>query len=415
MNSIDTTISLAEITRHYFSVRTHSCDICRPLAIEDYVVQPVAAVSPPKWHLAHTTWFFEELILRHHLPGYQRFDERFSELFNSYYKAAGKHWLQGERGQLSRPTVEQVYAYRAHVDAAMQALLHSGQCNAEVQSLLEIGLHHEQQHQELLYMDIKFILGANPLCPTYSDTPLPRATALPEQWLSWPEGVYEIGHHGNSYCFDNEMPRHKTYLHAYAIRNTLVTNGEYLEFIDAGGYSDPRHWLSMGWDWLQANAVQHPLYWHQAGGEQWYEFTLHGGVPLDMHAPVAHISYFEANAYAKWRGLRLPTEQELELYLVSADRQPEQDAGIYHPLHGDRAAGQLWCWTQSQYTPYPGFESYEGMLEEYNGKFMCNQFVLRGGCVVTPAGHSRPTYRNFYTPEQQWMFSGIRLAQEASF
>ena len=396
---------------HYVSVRNYSLLICEKLAVEDFAVQPTAEVSPPKWHLGHTSWFFEELILRKNQPNYCRFDDSFPQLFNSYYKSAGKHWLQAERGHLSRPTVAQISEYRSHVDQAMIRLIDRYNFDEATLALLDIGLQHEQQHQELLLMDIKFILGANPLRPVYTDSPLPLSPLVTTKWCSFDEGIYDIGAEDDGFQFDNETPRHKTYIHAFAISDALVTNGEFLEFINDGGYQQAKLWLSMGWDWLHENHKKHPLYWYQKD-KQWFEFTLHGPQPLDMNAPVAHISYYEANAYAMWRGCRLPTEQEFELYLRQVDRSNAENNTVCHPHNANMSAGQLWCWTQSHYSPYPGYQPYQGMLEEYNGKFMCNQFVLRGGCVATPPGHYRPTYRNFYQPHQQWMFSGIRLAKD---
>lgn len=397
----------------YKAVREQSIDLCQPLEIEDFVVQPSADVSPPKWHLAHTTWFFEELIL---VPGknYQRYSEDYPLLFNSYYKSAGSHWLQSERGQLSRPTVREVFAYRGHVDDVIEDLLLTETANEETLRILEIGLHHEQQHQELLLMDIKFILGVNPQGPVYFQASLPASAPPNESWLALPTGVNEIGHIGESFAFDNESPRHSTFISPTEISSSLVSNAQYLEFINAGGYREPQHWLSMGWDWLQSSGVEHPLYWHNAGG-QWQEYTLHGSVALQPDAPVAHISYFEAQAYASWRNARLPTEQELEIFLcLSAQANhaaTETPNKTFHATDCNQPDGQLWCWTSSAYAAYPGYTPYAGMLGEYNGKFMCNQLVLRGGCIGTPKSHYRSSYRNFYLPQQRWMFSGLRLAR----
>lgn len=394
----------------YQAVRKHSEDLCSPLEIEDYVVQPVAEVSPLKWHLAHTTWFFEELLLRPNVPNYQRFNEQFPVLFNSYYKAAGDHWIQGERGQLSRPTVKEIYAYRQYVDEHMQGLLAQGDLSAEAAALLELGFHHEQQHQELLLMDIKYILGVNPLLPAYTTADLPKAQAVEHTWHTLQEGVAEFGHEGASFAYDNELPRHKQYLAGARIRKNLVSNGEYLDFIQSKDYHNPKLWLSLGWDWKNSQKVEHPLYWMNRDG--WQEFTLHGLQALDLHAPVTHISYFEADAFAAWAGARLPTEFEAEVYL-SAEAMPQRESeSALHALNTDKAHEQLWCWTNSHYSPYPGFKPFAGMVEEYNGKFMCGQFVLRGGCFATPLNHYRPTYRNFFLPEQRWMFSGIRIATD---
>lgn len=403
-----------ELIQIYKSTRRGTTDICAPLEIEDYVTQPISEVSPPKWHLGHTTWFFEELLLVAFLPGYVRYNDGYRLLFNSYYKSAGKHWIQGERGNLSRPTVAEVLAYRDHVDEKLIKLIESGSNNPEIGSLIEIGLHHEQQHQELLFMDIKSILGANPLHPEYVNAPLIRASAVTDKWQSIDEGIYEVGYQGRGFAYDNEVPTHKTYLESFKLCECSVTNREYLEFMQDGGYSSPGLWLSLGWDWVVENNVKCPLYWQQIDNE-WHEFTLHGQGPLDGNTPVTHISYFEADAYARWKGLRLPTEQELEVYLKqSADENIESRSNMFHPVRADVSVGQVWYWSRSHYSPYPRYQAYQGVLEEYNGKFMCNQFVLKGGCAVTPAGHYRHTYRNFYQPHQRWMFSGIRLARDVS-
>lgn len=397
----------------YQSVRKDSGDICQPLAIEDHAVQPCAEVSPPKWHLGHTTWFFEELILVRFMPEYRRYNEQYRLLFNSYYKSAGEHMLQGERGNLSRPAVTEVMAYRAHVDHYMALLLQSGIYEPEMEELLEIGLHHEQQHQELLYMDIKYILAVNTLPVIYSESALPKA-AMPsnqQQWQDFEEGVYQLGHSGEGFAYDNESPRHKTYVYPFSIATNTVTNGEFLQFINDEGYGKPRYWLSMGWDWVTAEQIKRPLYWLQEDNT-WYEFTLHGRQALDLNAPVTHISYFEADAFASWKGCRLPTEQEFEIFLQQGEFEQGLIMQRYHPNDIRENVGQVWCWTRSQYNAYPGFEPYKGLLEEYNGKFMCNQFVLKGGCVATPAGHYRHTYRNFYQAHQRWMFSGIRLSKD---
>ncbi|NQY65386.1 MAG: ergothioneine biosynthesis protein EgtB [Alteromonadaceae bacterium] len=397
----------------YKAVRNYTTEICSRLEIEDHVMQPTAEVSPPKWHLGHTTWFFEELILVRFLSGFERFHANYNVLFNSYYKSVSKHWLQGERGHLSRPTVSEVLAYRSYVDEKIIELLSCENDHSELYSLLEIGLHHEQQHQELLFMDIKVILAANPLQPTYLEASIARAPTVVDKWTSFDCGVYEVGHNEAGFAYDNEMPEHRTYIHPFAMCENTVTNGEYLEFIHEQGYSTPKLWLSLGWDWLNQNNIRHPLYWQRCD-EFWYEFTLNGRQLLDLNAPVSHISYFEADAFANWKGCRLPTEQELEIYLrMSTDVHFENNKNEHalHPLLASANIGQVWCWTRSHYSPYPGFRPFEGAIEEYNGKFMCNQFVLKGGCIATPKGHYRHTYRNFYQPQQRWMFSGIRLTK----
>lgn len=401
-----------QIVEQFLAIRRRSEALCAGLACEDYVVQPTADVSPPKWHLGHTSWFFEELLLVKYLSGYQRYDAGFAAVLNSYYKSAGTHWQQSERGNLSRPTVAQIYEYRAHIDRHVTVLLSDNNLHPDIRAILEIGLHHEQQHQELLLMDIKVILAANPSMPAYCETALCMAEATSSQWSDFEEGVFSIGHDLAAFSFDNERPRHKTYLNNFSVCDGLVSNGDYLTFVSDGGYQQSRHWLSMGWDWCNEHAIKHPLYWFYRDG-QWYEFTLHGAARLDLQAPLCHVSYFEANAYASWRDCRLPTEQELEFYLDTETTSENSlpDARL-HPNNTDDPACQLWCWTQSQYSAYPGYRPYDGMLEEYNGKFMCNQFVLRGGCFATPEGHYRNSYRNFFQPHQRWMFSGIRLARD---
>ncbi|MCB1160152.1 MAG: ergothioneine biosynthesis protein EgtB [Leptospiraceae bacterium] len=400
-----------ELLKEYLSVRQKTIHICSRLEKEDYVVQPCTEVSPPKWHLGHTTWFFEELILIKFFQSIKRFNEKFPLLFNSYYKSSGKHWLQGERGQLSRPTVEEVLDYRKATDDNISKLFLTYKNNPEIDLLLELGIHHEQQHQELLYMDIKYIFGINPLLPQYSEAPLVKAQKPVEGWKAFKEGVYEIGHHNPSFSYDNEGPRHKTYIHPFRISENTVTNGEYLEFIKDKGYSIPLLWLSEGWDWINNHNIHCPHYWFEMD-DVWHEFTLHGHYPLDLNAPVSHISYFEADAFARWKGLRLPTEQETEIFLEGISEDPSLQNEILQPYSAETKVNQVWCWTRSQYSPYPGFQVCEGPIGEYNGKFMCNQFVLKGGCIATPYGHYRPSYRNFYKAQQRWMFSGIRLAKD---
>jgi len=398
----------------YQQVRAASLEICSRIENEDFVVQPCAEVSPPKWHLGHTSWFFETVILKKYQPAYKSFNQEFDVLFNSYYKSVGAHTLQAERGHLSRPTVAEVMRYRQHVDEALLQLLKEANVTAEIAGLIEIGLHHEQQHQELLLMDIKMILASNVLTTQYCNTRLTtlnKATPATTRWVHFDEGLVEIGDHGASFAYDNERPRHKHYLYPFAMQQSLVTNADYLAFLAAGAYTKAQYWLSQGWDWVSKNSIQHPLYWQKID-EEWYEYTLHGLVPLDLNQPLVHISYFEANAFASWKGLRLPTEQELEVFLTQFPIKPTTADGLFHPTDALAPNGQVWCWTSSQYTPYPRFKAFDGILNEYNGKFMCNQFVLRGGCIATPMHHYRHSYRNFYLPEQRWMFSGIRLAKD---
>lgn len=394
MSILHSSLSCSEIAAKYLEVRKHSTDICEPLALEDYVVQPCAEVSPPKWHLGHTTWFFEELILVQFAKNNKRWDEGYRVLFNSYYKSAGQHWLQGERGCLSRPTVDEVFRYRRQVDERITSFILEEELSDEALFLIEVGLNHEQQHQELLLMDIKYILAQNPSLPGYSTRQELKHDDKSSQWIHYDEGVYEFGDERSEHRFtyDNERPHHKSYIHPFAMRDTLVSNGEYLEFIQAGGYERSDLWLSKGWDWVNQEKITKPLYW--LNYEE--EFTLAGKKTLNIHGPVSHISYYEADAFARWCGQRLPTEFELELYGQDNLKDP----------------GELWSWSRSHYSPYPGFQEFKGMIGEYNGKFMCNQFVLKGGCHATPTGHYRHTYRNFYEPHQRWMFSGIRLAKD---
>lgn len=379
------------LMERYFAVRKYSEFICEPLVIEDYVVQPSDDVSPPKWHLAHTTWFFEEVVLVKHLPDYKRFHPRYSYLFNSYYEGIGDRVARPDRGNLSRPTVDEVHEYRAHVDQNMIRLL--SDLPAAAADLIEIGINHEQQHQELLYTDIKYILGHNPLYPIYhvdfNETP---AIESDHSFISIRGGKYHIGHAGSSFCYDHEKPSHTVYLDEFSIRKSLVTNREYLEFIQSGGYENHEHWLSDGWYWRKENDITKPLYWMQAQGA-WYRYALSGLEKVKEEEPVTHISYYEAAAFAEWRGMRLPTEFEWE---ASA---PEFNWGL------------RWEYTNSAFLPYPGYHKPEGVIGEYNGKFMINTMVLRGGSIVTPANHSRISYRNFFYPHQRWQFTGIRLCE----
>lgn len=376
----------------FLETREYTETLCKPLEIEDYVVQPIIDVSPPKWHLGHTTWFFEEFILKTHAKDYQIFDEDFSFVFNSYYETVGKRVVRSDRGNLSRPSVQKVYNYRHYVTAEMKKLFSENQ-EQKVLDLLEIGIHHEKQHQELLLTDIKYILGNNPLLPEYSDTFKEHSEEKhEEEWIAIQEGVYEIGHDSQDFCYDNELGRHKVYLHSYEISNKLVTNAAYIDFINAGAYQKFDLWHAEGWDWVLTNKIEAPLYWHKIDGE-WYYYSLKGLQKVDLNAPVTHISYFEAFAFAQWKGCRLPTEFEWEA------------AQNYYPW------GKRWEWTESAYLPYPNYTKADGALGEYNGKFMVNQKVLRGGSVATPVKHSRPTYRNFFQTNLRWQYTGLRLVK----
>jgi len=397
----------------YLEIRLKTVRICEPLEIEDYSVQPIDFVSPPKWHLGYTTWFFEELVLKLAQHNFSYFNSNFGRLFNSYYKSLGDHWLQQERGNLSRPTVKEILAYRNHVDYHLQKLIQKGKLDLSISSVIIVGLQHEQQHQELLYMDIKYILGVNPLLLSYSKKIPSRSENFNHSWDSFDEGIIEIGSEKEVFSYDNENPRHKKYIYPFAISNTLVSNGEYLEFVNSGAYLDHKYWLSLGWDWVRREKIKHPLYW-KCIGEKWFEYTLHGLEELDMNAPVVHISYFEADAYAHYKKARLPCESELEIYLRSKawDHDKAPSSSHLHPTCVKSPRTQVWCWTKSAYAPYPGFKPFHSVLYEYNGKFMCNQYVLKGGSIITPEGHYRDSYRNFFLPEKRWMFSGIRLAKD---
>lgn len=392
-------------------------ELCSGLSVEDFTLQADYFASPPKWHLAHTTWFFEEMILKVYHRGYEVFDQDYAFLFNSYYNTFGERVERGQRGNLSRPSVEEVMAYRAHVDPLVDALLDGN--DAELEALVELGIQHEQQHQELLLTDLKYSLSKNPLHPAVLPSLLSSAPSLlgseasvaaaerseavvdqapteapvaGEDFIAMPEGIYEIGHRGKDFCYDNELGAHRVFLESYRIAKALVNNAAYLEFIEAGGYEDFKYWLDEGWTWRKEQAIQTPLYWKKREG-QWFHYTLDGIAPLDPAASVAHLSFYEAQAFAAFAGKRLPTEFEWE-------------AASPHFNWGKR-----WEWCNSAYLPYPGFQTAEGALGEYNGKFMINQMVLRGASVATTPGHSRKTYRNFFHPDARWQYTGLRLAE----
>ncbi len=411
----------ADLAHRYRAVRGTTEDLCRPLVTDDYQVQSVPEASPPKWHLAHVSWFFETFVLQPFAAGYRDFHPRFGYLFNSYYRAVGPFHARGARAVLSRPTVEEVYAYRAHVDDAVGHLFDrvADEHLPEVASRVTLGLNHEQQHQELLLMDVKRNFGENPLLPAYrEDLPaLAGAEAPPLAWHDHAGGIREIGWAGDGFAYDNEVPRHRVLLEDFRLASRPVTNGEYREFIAAGGYAEPTLWLSDGWTAVEQRGWRAPLYWREEDGV-WSEFTLAGLRPLDAAAPVCHLSFFEADAYARWAGKRLPSEAELEV--ATAERPLEGnflDTGLLQPrpARGDDDGqwfGDVWEWTRSAYGPYPGSRPLAGALGEYNAKFMANQFVLRGGCCVTPRSHLRATYRNFFYPHERWPFTGLRLAAD---
>jgi len=427
----------ASLAQRVADVRAVSVSLCAPLATEDFVVQSMPDASPAKWHLAHTTWFFEQFVLAPHVPGYRVFDEQFGFLFNSYYETVGARHRRPERGLLTRPTVDEVRAYRDYVDQHLDRLLQTRGARPEIESLIEMGLHHEQQHQELILMDVKHLFSCNPLKPAYRERsphpgPFSQVGEGELKFHSWPEGIYEIGHGGDGFCFDNETPRHRTYLAGFQLAHRLITNAEYFEFIRDGGYRRPELWVSDGWSTVQSQDWTQPLYWSESLDS---EFTLAGTRPLDPDAPVCHVSWYEADAFARWAQARLPTEVEWE---VVASREPIEgnflESDVLHPQgtltppspasgRGSKSGkvgamaqlfGDVWEWTSSAYSPYPGFRPLAGALGEYNGKFMANQFVLRGGSCVTPASHIRATYRNFFYPHMRWQFAGIRLAKDSA-
>jgi len=407
------------LTETYQGIRRTSLQCCAPLTVEDHSLQAMPDASPAKWHLAHTTWFFETFLLADYLTGYRAFHPAFRNLFNSYYNAVGERPSRALRHTLTRPTLDEVYAYRSHVDNAMVRLL-SRDLPPEVVDLVTLGLNHEQQHQELILTDVKYGLAMNPLRPAYRETRREAANlsqaAASLRWHSFPEGVYPVGFEGDGFAFDNERPRHSVFLAPYRLASRLVTNGEYLQFMSEHAYETATLWLSDGWDCARANQWGAPLYWEKRDG-QWWHYTLDGMRPVDPEEPVCHVSFYEADAFARWAGARLATEFEWEIASrFTALKGNFLDGEVLHPQTApddDRVGqmfGDVWEWTSSSYLPYPGFRTVVGAVGEYNGKFMCNQMVLRGGSCATPQSHIRHTYRNFFPPHVRWQFMGIRLA-----
>ena len=381
-----------KLLNKYIEVRKHTEELCVPLSIEDYIPQAVAFTSPPKWHLAHTTWFFERMILSKYVNNYVDYNTEYNFLFNSYYNNIGKRVERNQRGMITKPSVDDIYKYRMHIDEHIFKLL-SETISDEVKQLLILGLNHEQQHQELLLTDLKYSFSLNPIFPVYDvKSNLVKDYNESTGWLKIIEGVYEIGHAADGFSFDNELGKHKVYLHDFEISKALVTNGEFIEFINDGGYDNFNFWLDDGWSWVHNENIKSPYYWHKINGK-WFYYTMAGLLELDNDAILSHISFYEANAFATWKGCRLPTEFEWETASKKIDW------------------GKRWEWTNSAYLPYPGFKITEGAVGEYNGKFMINQMVLRGSSVATSIGHSRNTYRNFFQPHFQWQFTGIRLAK----
>ena len=409
-----------ELVKRFCSVRGESLAIIEPLTVEDCQLQAMADASPSKWHLAHTTWFFETFLLSVYCKQYTVFNSHYRMLFNSYYNGIGEQFKRANRGSLSRPGLDEVLAYREHINSCIIELLES-EVSPQIKDIIDLGLNHEQQHQELMLMDIKYNFSVNPLFPQYQTSLLTNQNKpihiKPLNFINFEQAIINIGTNADDeFAYDNELPKHQVLIHPFSFANRLVTNGEYLEFINTGGYSDPQYWLSDGWANIQNNKLTKPLYWHCINNE-WFEFTHYGLQPLNLNAPICHVSYFEASAYANFVKARLPTEFEWE-YAAKNDYLVEAEERYLTPqlAKGDTKISQLtdscWQWTNSAYLPYPGFKPIEGIAGEYNGKFMNNQMVLRGGCVFTPQNHLRQTYRNFYYPHQAWMCSGIRLAKD---
>jgi ergothioneine biosynthesis protein EgtB len=405
------------LASHFARVRDLSIALARPLSDADAAVQSMADASPAKWHLAHTSWFFETFVLRDSVPDYRAYDARFAFLFNSYYEAEGQRQPRDRRGMLTRPSLDEIRAYRAHVDAALIDALPD--LSPGKRALVELGCHHEQQHQELLLTDILHLLSENPIEPALwpAMRKIPVAMPGPLGWIERDGGAVEIGHAGEGFAFDCEGPRHAELLHPHAIADRTVTNGEWAAFIEDGGYAEPRHWLSDGWTWVQREGITAPLYWRREEGG-WTRFGLDGRRAIDPAAPVTHVSLYEADAYASWAGARLPTEPEWEAAASTHDADGGNQLDAAHAVEPRPAReapaffGDVWEWTGSAFRPYPGFRPAEGAVGEYNGKFMSGQFVLKGGSCATPRGHLRASYRNFFYPHQRWQFTGVRLARD---
>ena len=410
-----------DLVGRFDEVRAHTELLAAPLSPEDQTVQSMADVSPTKWHRAHVTWFFETFVLAEHEPAFAPFQDTYWFLFNSYYESVGPRYSRPDRGLISRPGAHEVGSYRSNVDVRVRDLISTLDTGTldKLTPVIELGFHHEQQHQELLLMDVKHVLSRNPLQPVYAGTPAPRSEPDTLGWVAVEGGLVEVGHQGEGFRFDNEEPRHRVWLEPYRLADRLVTNGEWLEFMADNGYGRHELWLSDGWAMVKTGALQAPLYWVELDGV-WFEHTLHGTFPVNPGLPVSHVSFYEAEAYATWAGKRLPTESEWE-HAVVADGRPVlgnlADSETFHPRaagpadgHLRQAYGDCWEWTSSAYHPYPGFHPAPGAIGEYNGKFMSNQMVLRGGCALTSPGHARATYRNFFPHSARWALSGVRLA-----
>lgn len=412
-------VPVHDLSARFLKVRALSRAIAAPLSDADATIQPCPDASPAKWHLAHTTWFFETFVLRDHVPGARPFDPQWHFLFNSYYDGEGARIDRARRGMLSRPSLREILDYREAVDGAVAEALPT--LPGAVHDLIELGLNHEQQHQELMLMDLTSAMHANPLRPAvWPPAPHPRGTGGEAAWIELPGGIVEVGHGASGFAFDCEGPRHRQFLRPYQLADRPVTNGEWLRFIEAGGYAEPGHWLSDGWAWVRADAIEAPLYWERQDGA-WLRFGLDGLQPVDPDAPVCHVSFYEADAYARWAGARLPTEGEWEAAAAPFDPMSGHQLDVAGPAaprptpagEGLRDLfGNVWEWTASAFLPHPGFVPAAGAVGEYNGKFMSGQMVLKGGCCATPRGHLRASYRNFFYPHQRWMFAGVRLAKD---